>query len=98
MKKIMIIIAMGVLCICVTSCSDICKDAYMAEQAYKLYKEKGWSDSVLYKNEFIEMYQSMTYKEQQRYKSYREKMDAELREQAAVEYFARMEALKMLSE
>ena len=97
MKKIMII-AMGVLCICVTSCSDICKDAYMAEQAYKLYKEKGWSDSVLYKNEFIEMYQSMTYKEQQRYKSYREKMDAELREQAAVEDFARMEALKMLSE
>lgn len=98
MKKIMIIIAMGVLCICVTSCSDICKDAYMAEQAYKLYKEKGWSDSALYKNEFIEMYQSMTYKEQQRYKSYREKMDAELREQAAVEDFARMEALKMLSE
>ena len=98
MKKIMIIIAMGVLCICVTSCSDTCKDAYMAEQAYKLYKEKGWSDSVLYKNEFIEMYKSMTYKEQQRYKSYREKMDAELREQAAVEDFARMEALKMLSE
>jgi hypothetical protein len=98
MKRMMTIIAMGVLCMCVTSCSDICKDAYMAEQAYKLYRNKGWSDSTLYKNEFIEMYQSMTYKEQQRYKSYREKMDAELREQAAVEDFARMEALKMLSE
>jgi hypothetical protein len=98
MKKMIFTIAMGVLCMCVTSCSDICKDAYMAEQAYKLCREKGWADSTLYKNEFIEMYQSMTYKEQQRYKSYREKMDAELREQAAVEDFARMEALKMLSE
>ena len=98
MKKIMIIIAMGVLCMCVTSCSDICKDAYMAEQAYKKYREKGWSDSTLYKNEFIEMYQSMTYNEQQRYKAYREHMDAELREQAAAEDFARLEALKMLNE
>ena len=97
MKKIMII-AMGVLCLCVTSCNDICKDAYMAEQTYKLYREKGWSDSTLYKNEFIEMYQSMTYNEQQRYKAYREHMDAELREQAAAEDFARLEALKMLNE
>lgn len=91
-------IAMGVLCLCVTSCSDLCKDAYMAEQAYKLYREKGWADSTLYKNEFIEMYQSMNYNEQQRYKSYREHMDAELREQAAAENFARLEALKMLNE
>ena len=97
MKKIMII-AMGVFCMCVTSCSDICKDAYMAEQAYKLYREKGWADSTLYKNEFIEMYQSMSRYEQQKYKSYREQMDAELREQAAAEYFARLEALKMLNE
>ena len=98
MKRMMTIIAMGVMCMCVTSCSDICKDAYMAEQAYKLYREKGWSDSTLYKNEFIEMYQSMNYNEQQRYKAYREHMDAELREQAAEEDFARLEALKMLNE
>ena len=97
MKKIMII-AMGVLCLCVTSCNDICKDAYMAEQTYKLYREKGWSDSTLYKNEFIEMYQSMTYNEQQRYKSYREKMDTELRELATIEAQTKAEALQMLNE
>ena len=98
MKKMIFTIAMGVLCMCVTSCSDICKDAYMAEQAYKLYREKGWSDSTLYKNEFIEMYQSMTYNEQQRYKSYREKMDTELRELATIEAQTKAEALQMLNE
>ena len=40
MKKILTIIAMGVLCMCVTSCSDICEEAYIKEQEYKLFREK----------------------------------------------------------
>lgn len=98
MKKIMTIIAMGVLCMCVTSCSDICEEAYIKEQEYKLFREKGWADSTLYKNEFIELYQSMSYKEQQRYKSYREHMEAEALELRSIEAYTRAEALKMLSE
>lgn len=98
MKKIMTIIAMGVLCMCVTSCYDICEEAYIKEQEYKLFREKGWADSTLYKNEFIELYQSMTYKEQQRYKSYREQMEAEALELRSIEAYTRAEALQMLGE
>ena len=98
MKKILTIIAMGVLCMCVTSCSDICEEAYIKEQEYKLFREKGWADSTLYKNEFIELYQSMSYKEQQRYKAYREHMEAEALELRTIEAYTRAEALKMLSE
>lgn len=98
MKKTILSIAMGVLCLCATSCGNVYESAYEAEQTYKLYREKGWSDSLRYKNEFIDIYQNMTFKEQQRYKSYREKMDAELRELASMEEFARLEALQMLNE
>lgn len=98
MKKIMTIIAMGVLCMCVTSCYDICEEAYIKEQEYKLFREKGWADSTLYKNEFIELYQSMSYKEQQRYKAYREHMDTEARELRTIEEQTRAEALQMLGE
>ena len=94
----MTIIAMGVLCMCVTSCYDICEEAYIKEQEYKLFREKGWADSTLYKNEFIELYQSMTYKEQQRYKSYREQMEAEALELRSIEAYTRAEALQMLGE
>ena len=98
MRKIMIIIAMGVLCMCVTSCSYIYEQAYVAEQEYKLFREKGWSDSTMYKHEFIEMYQSMSYKEQQKYKAYRERMNAEARELAFMEAQIKAEAEQMLSE
>ena len=98
MKKTIITIAMGVLCLCVTSCTNVYEDAYVAEQTYKHYREKGWVDSLMYKQEFIDLYQSMTYKQQQKYKSYRERMDTESREVRAMEESARLEALQMLSE
>ena len=98
MKKMIFTIAMGVLCMCVTSCSDICEEAYIKEQEYKLFREKGWADSTLYKNEFIEIYQSMSYKEQQRYKSYREHMNTEAFELRMIEEHTRAEALQILEE
>lgn len=98
MKKMIFTIAMGVLCMCVTSCSDICEEAYVAEQTYKHYREKGWADSLVYKNEFIDLYQSMTYDQQQRYKSYREHMNTEAREMASILKTTKAEALQMLSE
>lgn len=97
MKKIMIMV-MGVLCMCVTSCSNIYEQAYVAEQEYKLFREKGWADSTLYKNEFIELYQSMSYQEQQEYKAYRERMNTEAFELRTIEAYTRAEALKMLQE
>ena len=98
MKKTIIAIAMGVLCLCATSCVNVYEDAYVAEQTYKHYREKGWADSLTYKQEFIDLYQSMTYAQQKKYKSYRERMDTESREMRAMEEFSRLEALKMLSE
>lgn len=98
MKKMIVTIAMGVLCLCVTSCSDICEEAYIKEQEYKLYREKGWTDAHLRKQEFLDLYQSMTYKEQQRYKAYRERMDTEARELRTIEEQTKAEALKMLEE
>ena len=98
MKKIMTIIAMGVLCMCVTSCSDICEKAYIKEQEYKLFREKGWADSTLYKNEFIQLYQSMSYDQQQEYKEYRKAMEVEAIELATYLEHTKTEALQMLNE
>lgn len=71
---------------------------YTAEHNYKLCKQKNWSDTTMYKNEFIERYQALTYDEQQSYKAYREQKDAEERELQAIERFTRLEAIKMLNE
>ena len=98
MKKMIFTIAMGVLCMCVTSCSNSYEQAYVAEQEYKLFREKGWEDSTLYKNEFIELYQSMSYQEQQEYKTYRERKNTEAFELRTIEAYTRAEALKMLEE
>ena len=100
MKKIMTIIAMGVLCLCVTSCSDICEEAYTAEQMYKYYKDLngGYAAAMQYKQEFLNLYQSMTDSQQRRYKVYRERMNTEARELRSIEENTKAEALKMLEE
>lgn len=98
MKKMIFTIAMGVLCLCVTSCSDICEEAYVAEQTYKHYRENGYADSLVYKKEFIELYQSMTYDQKQQYKEYRRVMEVEAIELATYLEHTEAEALQMLSE
>ena len=98
MKKIMTIIAMGILCMCATSCSDVIEDAYMAEQYYKLYRAEGRADAALYKAEFMEYYQSMSESERERYKAYRKQMDEEARKFASMEKNIKAEAEQMLNE
>lgn len=101
MKKILTIIAMGVLCLCMcTSCSDICEDAYMAENMYKYYKDMdgGSAAAMKYEAEFKELYQSMTEVERRRYKSYRKRMNQEAAQLRQQEETIKAEALQMLND
>ena len=100
MRKMIFTIAMGVLCLCVTSCSDICEDAYVAEQMYKHYKsmDGGSAAAAQYEAEFMELYTSMSYNQRERYKAYREHMDTEARELATMEQHIKDEVRAMLSE
>ena len=98
MKK-MIIIAMGVLCMC-TSCSDIKEDAYMAENLYKYYKnmDGGSAAAMKYEKEFKELYQSMTEVERRQYKTYRKRMNQEAAQFRQQEEIIKAEANAMLNE
>lgn len=98
MKRMMTIIAMGVMCMCVTSCTDKYEEAYMAEQMYKYHKSLCSPSSIRYEGEFMELYTSMTDEERTRYKSYREHMDTEARELRTIEERIKAEAQAMLNE
>lgn len=94
MKKIMIIIAMGVLCICVTSCSDICKDAYMAEILYRDAVKRNDAMELKYKEDFLNIWCSMSDEERTEYRNYRTYMERETEQMMAIE----REAIDLLNE
>lgn len=99
MKKIMTIIAMGVLCLCVTSCSSKIEEAYVAECQYKYYKSiDGHAAAAQFEAEFMELYTSMTYDQQQRYKEYRKAMEVEAIELATYMEHTKEEARAMLND
>ena len=100
MKKMIFTIAVGVLCMFATSCSNKFEDAYMAENLFKYYKDLsgGGAAALQYKEQFVELYTSMTEEERARYKSYREHMDKEARELRAAEEKAEAEAKAMLGD
>lgn len=97
MKKIIIAIVLGFTALFATLCTDIYEEAYQAEHDYKLSRDKSWSDSLLYKQQFMDIYTSMSFAEREEYKRYREAMDAEAREIATIEAHIKSEALEMLN-
>lgn len=97
MKKIIIAIVLGFTALFATSCTDIYEEAYQAEHTYKLYRNKSWSDSLLYRQQFLDIYTSMSFAEREEYKRYREAMDAEAREIATIEAHIKSEAIEMLN-
>lgn len=100
MKKILTIIAMGVLCLCVTSCSDVCEEAYMAELNYKYWKGVNpySSAAIQYEKEFMELYQGMSEVERRQYKTYRKRMEQEAAQLRQQEETVKAEANAMLNE
>lgn len=76
MKKIFISIAV-VLSMCLTSCSDIYEKAYQAELMYKYAKETNSIDTLLYKQEFIDVWYSMSDDERVEYRNYKSYMNTE---------------------
>ena len=94
MKKMIFTIAMGVLCMCVTSCSDKMEDAYMAEILYKDAVKRNDAMELKYKQNFMEIWLSMTDDERTEYRNYRTYMENETARFMAVE----KEAEELLSE
>ena len=93
MKKIMII-SVGVFSMFMSSCRDINQDAYMAEI---LYRDAVKTNSVMelkYKQDFLEIWFSMTDEERAEYRTYRTYMENENARMMATE----REAIELLNE
>lgn len=97
MKNFIITIVIGVTALFVTSCTNIYEEAYQAEHNYKLYRDKNWSDTLLYKQQFLDVYTSMSYNERESYKRYREEKDAEALAARTLETYINAEAIEMLN-
>lgn len=94
MKKMIITIAMGVLCLCVTSCSDIYEDAYMAEIFYRDAVKRNDAMELKYKQDFLNLWHSMTDDERIEYRNYRSYMESETEQMKKIE----QEAIELLNE
>lgn len=82
------------------SCQDIYESAYESEMNYKAKKENPHliSGSLeMYKTEFIQKYESMSWGEQQRYKVYRERENKRAEREYKAMKQARTEAIEMLN-
>ena len=93
MKKIVL----GVLCalsMCLTSCGNICEDAYFAEIMYKDCVKRNDGKQVLYKNQFMEIWWSMSDSEREEYKVYRAQMEEEVKRNKEIDN----EAVRLLNE
>lgn len=98
MKKCIVLIVLVIITIGVSSCNQIYEDAYQLEHNYKLCREKNWSDSLMYKTQFIELYKAMTYSEQKQYKKYRDEKNMLKAELDAVNAHNEKEAIGLLNE
>lgn len=94
MKKMIIIAAMAVLCLCATSCSDVYQDAYMAEILYRDAVKRNDAMEVKYKQEFLDIWHSMTDDERIEYRNYRSSMESETEQMMKIE----QEAIELLNE
>ena len=91
MKKMVLFIAMGVLCLCVTSCGNIVQDAYIAEINYRDAIKRNDVMELKYKQEFLDIYCSMNEQERIEYRKYRIDIEKEIER---IE-FAEHEALEL---
>ncbi len=76
MQKIFISIVV-VVSMCLTSCGDVHEKAYQAELMYKYAKETNSIDTLLYKQEFIDIWYSMSDDERVEYRNYKSYMNTE---------------------
>ena len=97
MKKLFFTLSMGVLC-AMTSCTKLNERAYNLEQNYKFLKSINSSDTLKLRDEFMVLYLSMSYEEQQEYKRYREKKNIIMKELKELDAMLEAEALEMLNE
>lgn len=100
MKKIIIIIVLGITALSVTSCTTIYEKAYQAEMLYKAKKES--PESVRgsledHQARFLKMYKSMDRREQRIYKTYRERWNKEAKDDWEAMKCAEFEAIEMLN-
>ena len=97
MKKLFFALSMGVLC-AMTSCTRLNVKAYNLEQEYKLHKSINSNETEKLRNEFVALYLSMTYEEQQEYKKFREEQNVIIKELKEIDAKLETEALEMLDE
>ena len=93
MKKIVL----GVLCalsMCLASCGNTCEDAYFAEIMYKDSVKRNDAKSVMYKNQFMEIWWSMSESEREEYKVYRAQMEEEIKRNKEID----AEGMRLLNE
>ena len=93
MKKIVL----GVLCalsMCLTSCGNICEDAYFAEIMYKDCIKRNDGKYITYKNQFMDLWWSMDESEREEYKAYRAQMEEEAKRIKEIDD----EAIRLLNE
>lgn len=93
MKKIMIMAAC-VFSMLMTSCGDIYQDAYMAEILYRDAVKRNDAMELKYKEDFLEIWCSMTDEERTEYRNYRTYMEKEVERMKATE----REAIELLGE
>lgn len=93
MKKIMIMAAC-VFSMLMTSCSDIYQDAYMAEILYRDAVKRNDAMELKYKEDFLNIWCSMSDEERTEYRNYRTYMERETEQMMAIE----REAIDLLNE
>lgn len=92
MKKIMIVMACA-FSMLMTSCGDIYQDAYLAEILYKDAVKRNDAMELKYKQDFMEIWLSMTEEERVEYRNYRTYMENKTARMREVE----REAVELLS-
>ncbi len=93
MKKIMIMAAC-VFSMLMTSCSDIYQDAYMAEILYRDAVKRNDAMELKYKEDFLNIWCSMSEEERTEYRNYRTYMEREAEQMMSIE----REAIDLLNE
>lgn len=93
MKKIMIMAAC-VFSMLMTSCGNIYQDAYMAEILYRDAVKRNDAMELKYKEDFLNIWCSMSEEERTEYRNYRTYMEREAEQMMSIE----REAIDLLNE
>ena len=93
MKNIMIMAAC-VFSMLMTSCCDIYQDAYMAEILYRDAVKRNDAMELKYKEDFLNIWCSMSDEERTEYRNYRTYMERETEQMMVIE----REAIDLLNE